>query len=122
MTASRSDAIDSILAERGRTHGDYRDHAAVTQAIKDIYRGHKGWERLTACQRETLDMLAHKIGRILAGDPSHQDHWDDIAGYARLVSKEIAGPDQATRASLGVFHRLAEAKAALEAEVGVNAR
>lgn len=90
MTASRSDAIDSILAERGRTHGDYRDHAAVTQAIKDIYRGHQGWARLTACQRETLDMHAHKVGRILAGDPSHQDHWDDIAGYARLVSQEIA--------------------------------
>ena len=34
-------------------------------------------------------MIAHKIGRILAGDPNHIDHWLDIAGYATLVAKEL---------------------------------
>jgi hypothetical protein len=36
-----------------------------------------------------LEMIAHKIGRVLAGDPNHADHWDDIAGYARLVARRV---------------------------------
>lgn len=38
---------------------------------------------------EALDMICHKIARILAGDPNEPDHWHDIAGYATLVEKEI---------------------------------
>jgi hypothetical protein len=48
-----------------------------------------GWSRLDHSQAEALDMIAHKIGRILAGDPNHADHWDDIAGYARLVARRV---------------------------------
>jgi hypothetical protein len=38
-----------------------------------------------------LEMIAHKIARILSGDPNHRDHWEDIAGYAELVVREIDG-------------------------------
>jgi hypothetical protein len=31
-------------------------------------------------------MILNKVSRILAGDPGHVDHWDDIAGYATLVA------------------------------------
>jgi hypothetical protein len=31
-------------------------------------------------------MIALKLSRILSGKPDEQDHWDDIAGYARLAS------------------------------------
>jgi hypothetical protein len=86
---------DALLAERGKTHGDYTDHAAITQATKDLWRNHPGWARLNACQRETLEMNAHKVGRILAGDPNIPDHWDDIAGYSRLVSQRL--PEQPQR-------------------------
>ena len=34
-------------------------------------------------------MIAHKIGRILAGNPDFKDHWDDIAGYAVLISQRV---------------------------------
>jgi len=81
--------IDTLLAERGQTHGDYADHASVTQQVKDTFRCHAGWLRLNDMQRETMDMIAHKAGRILAGNPNHADHWDDIAGYARLVSQRL---------------------------------
>ena len=81
--------IDALLAERGNTHGDYVEHAAITQQLKDIMRSTPGWARLSDIMRETLEMHAHKIGRILAGKPDHPDHWDDIAGYARLVSTRI---------------------------------
>lgn len=80
---------DQLLAQRGQTHGDFADHAAVTCAIKDAIHSLGNADRLSLVQREALDMIAHKIGRIVAGDPNHQDHWDDIAGYARLVSQRL---------------------------------
>jgi hypothetical protein len=46
---------------------------------------------LNPSQREALDMIQHKIGRILAGNPNHHDHWHDIAGYATLVANELEG-------------------------------
>jgi hypothetical protein len=33
-------------------------------------------------------MIAHKIGRIIAGDPDFRDHWDDLAGYATLIAQK----------------------------------
>ena len=47
------------------------------------------WPDLSPSQAESLDMIAHKIGRILAGDPFVKDHWADIAGYAELVAREL---------------------------------
>jgi len=34
-----------------------------------------------------LHMIYVKIARILSGQASHRDHWDDIAGYAKLGSE-----------------------------------
>lgn len=38
---------------------------------------------------EALFMIAHKIGRIVNGDPWHVDSWIDIAGYAKLVADRL---------------------------------
>ena len=81
--------IEKILAERGKTHGDFRIHAAITDAIKFRMHSSSKWSYLSPTQREALDMTAHKIGRILAGDPNLKDHWDDIAGYTTLISREL---------------------------------
>jgi len=81
--------IEKILAERGKTHGDFSIHAAITDAIKYHMHNSSKWSYLSPTQREALDMTAHKIGRILAGDPDHKDHWDDIAGYTTLVAREL---------------------------------
>ena len=84
--------IAAILAERGKTHGEYSEHARITQNIKGIMLdtgGVSNWQRLNAIQRESLEMIAHKIGRILAGDPNVRDHWVDIAGYAQLVADRV---------------------------------
>jgi len=40
---------------------------------------------MSASHREALEMIAHKIGRILNGDPNYADSWHDIAGYAKLA-------------------------------------
>lgn len=87
--------IADILADRGKTHGDYNFQAQTAQAIKAIIRGHSSWGELSLVQRESLDMIAHKISRICLGDPDHIDHWDDIAGYARLVSIDIERSNKA---------------------------
>lgn len=72
-----------LLAERAKTHGDFGDVAYVAQGIRAALQ-YQGRVRLSDRQREALDMIASKLARIVCGDPCHADHWDDIAGYARL--------------------------------------
>lgn len=85
--------IDQILAEREKTHGTFEMHAKITQELKAVMYGAAKFggnaRMLSPTQVEALDMIAHKIGRILAGDPNHTDHWLDISGYATLVAKEL---------------------------------
>lgn len=83
------DATTELLAERGQTHGDFSLHAQITQEIKQTMSEQRNWKDLSQVQKEALEMIAHKIGRILAGNPDHKDHWDDIAGYARLVTERL---------------------------------
>jgi hypothetical protein len=80
---------DELLNERRKTHGSFHVHARVTQSIKNVMSVEEGYDRLSQTQIESLHMIAHKIGRILAGNPNHKDHWDDIAGYAKLISREL---------------------------------
>lgn len=79
--------IQTLLEERGRTHGLFSDHAGATQALKDVMAVQRNWSDLSPSHREALDMIVHKIGRVLAGDPNFRDHWDDIAGYATLAAE-----------------------------------
>lgn len=75
------------LAERKKTHGDFNDHARITQALKAAVSMDRA--RLLPIHNEAIDMILHKIGRICAGDPNVHDHWDDIAGYAKITSERI---------------------------------
>ena len=84
--------IDKVLEERGSRYGDFDQHAAITQAIKRVMRESPNWSRLAPDQVEALEMVAHKIGRILNGDPDYADSWVDIAGYAKLVSRRLENP------------------------------
>lgn len=82
---------NAILEERGSRYGPFAGHAAITQELKDTMAGTEGWSRLSHAQRESLEMIAHKIGRILNGDPNYDDSWVDIAGYAQLIVNELRG-------------------------------
>jgi hypothetical protein len=81
---------DSLLNEREKTHGPYDVKAGIIQDLKRVMQSAPGWYRLSPSQRESLDMIQHKIGRILSGNPNHPDHWEDIQGYARLISKALS--------------------------------
>lgn len=84
----------ALTQERGKSHGRFIDHAQYTQALKRVMykaeaeRTQRGQIALSPMQREALEMIFHKVGRILAGQADFQDHWDDIAGYAHLPGKE----------------------------------
>lgn len=81
--------VNEILTEREKTHGIYKNHADIAQRLKFTMRKTPGWQVLTDSQAEALEMIAHKIARILNGNPNINDHWDDIAGYATLASKTV---------------------------------
>lgn len=81
-------SVEKILAERETTHGDFSKTAEISQDFKRVLVKH-GEGKLTNVQAESLGVICHKIARILNGNPNHKDHWDDIAGYATLASKEI---------------------------------
>jgi hypothetical protein len=83
--------IDEVLTERGKRYGLFKDHANVTQQLKNVIFGFNPSLRLEADQKEALEMIAHKIGRIINGDPDYADSWVDIAGYAKLVADRLEG-------------------------------
>ena len=83
--------IASTLAERGNRYGPFEGHAEITQTLKAVISNRlaaldKG---LMPDQAEALDMICHKIGRIINGDPDYADSWIDIAGYAKLVADRL---------------------------------
>lgn len=89
--------IEGILQERGVKYGPFSGHARVTQSLKETMHEALGrneeFQKAEYADRvvvfEAIDMITHKLGRIANGDPFYDDSWDDIAGYAKLVSKYI---------------------------------
>lgn len=82
--------IDTTLAERGNRYGFFAEHARITQAIKAAMADSPNWAKLADDQKEALEMIAHKAGRILNGDPDYHDSWHDIVGYTKLVADRLA--------------------------------
>lgn len=124
---SEDKSVEQILAEREQTHGDFTIHAVVTQRIKHaiedgVYEAHAAIqsggralfsnnEKINAIISEAVDMIAHKLGRIAAGDPLEPDHFNDIAGYAKLVPSRIAAVQEET---VGMIRNEIEAQASKE--------
>jgi hypothetical protein len=85
--------ITEILDERGKRYGKFKNHANISQRLKyvvaDALSNRKGV--VEDDQREALDMICHKIARIVNGDPDYADSWVDIAGYAQLVADRLQG-------------------------------
>lgn len=81
--------IAATLEQRGKNYGNFETQARIVQALKCA-----AYENATVTieshHNEALDMIFHKIARILNGDPNYADSWHDIAGYATLVEQIIA--------------------------------
>ncbi len=82
--------IHQVLSERGKRYGEFSKHANYAQGLKRVMETAPKWaDELLDSQREALEMIAHKIGRILNGDTNYKDSWVDIAGYATLVADKL---------------------------------
>jgi len=90
-TMAPVEGIDKVLDERGSRYGSFLKHAIITQRLKAVMTDTPNWIALNDDMVESLEMIAHKIGRILNGDPSYADSWVDIAGYAKLVADRLEG-------------------------------
>lgn len=78
--------IQQTIAERGKQYGSFDDVATMSQQLKAILQNTN--TQLSAVQQEAVEMICVKLARICAGvDPSYQDNWHDIAGYAMLGGK-----------------------------------
>ena len=85
--------VDKTLDARAEMYGKFKDGAALMQAIKRELAAHASRHNKTFAddQWEALEMIVHKIGRIVNGDPDVTDHWVDIAGYATLIAERLEG-------------------------------
>jgi hypothetical protein len=85
--------VDTILDSRATDYGTFRDNSRLAQALKRAMAEHAEDQGKTFAddQWEALEMIASKMSRIVNGDPNKADSWDDIAGYAKLVSDRIRG-------------------------------
>jgi hypothetical protein len=89
-------SVDATLDTRAESYGKFKDGAALMQAIKRSMAEHAARHNKAFAddQWEALEMIVHKIGRIVNGNPDVVDHWVDIAGYATLVADRLQGRER----------------------------
>ena len=87
------DQVDETLDARAVEYGKFIEGAEVMQMLKRVVLNalNNRDKTLAHDQAEALDMIIHKIGRIINGNPDVVDHWLDIAGYAQLVADRLNG-------------------------------
>lgn len=90
---TKVDSITAVLTQRGSRYGSFVGHAKVTQDFKRLLKKHLDDRNkvLADDQQEALDMVFHKIGRIVNGDADYDDSWVDVAGYSKLVADRLQG-------------------------------
>lgn len=81
--------ITTTLAERAGRYGAFAEHARIAQNLKRAMGDSPNWSKLTPDKREALEMVQHKIARILNGDPEYHDSWHDMIGYTKLVADTL---------------------------------
>lgn len=86
--------VENTLHDRGKTYGKFSGQAEISQSLKSIMRSTRNWESLKPNQKEALEMIQHKVARILNGDPDYADSWHDIGGYSSLIDKFLSGDDK----------------------------
>ena len=84
--------IEETIKDRHDKYGSYSDWARITSELKRVLADNVASKDFNHIHAESLDMILSKIARIITGDPNLIDNWHDIAGYARLVEKEIKAP------------------------------
>lgn len=87
-TSAKLPTLEDILTQRGKIHGKYIDNATRTCDLIDAL-GPK-YHTLPKHVRFGIYMICGKLARIVSGDPTFDDHWNDIAGYATKTLETFA--------------------------------
>lgn len=82
-------SAEEVIKERQSTHGEFHECAEVSQDIMRALRKGRRFKDLSDAQVEALQMVAHKMHRIVCGNPDHDDHWLDGAGYFTLGLQDV---------------------------------
>ena len=77
--------IKDTLSTREGQYGKYEIVSQISQDIKKTMRQSPNYYIMPDYARESLDMIANKMARLLNGDFMLNDSWHDIGGYAALV-------------------------------------
>ena len=85
--------VDETLDNRAQDYGKFKDGAELMQGIKRLLadRALRHNKTFADDQWEALEMIVHKMARIVNGNPDKVDHWVDIAGYAKLIADRLQG-------------------------------
>lgn len=81
--------IQDVLVERGNNYGNFHKGATIVQNLKLIAHHSELWPELAPDMKEAIEMIFHKIARIINGNHSYEDSWRDCAGYATLVADRL---------------------------------
>jgi hypothetical protein len=81
--------VKALLDEREARYGEYEGMASIAQQMKTAMHMAPKWDFLAFDQKESLEMIVHKIARILNGDADYLDNWTDLSGYSQLVANRL---------------------------------
>ena len=86
--------IETILAERGASYGEYADGTDIAMCLFGIVQNCVKYDEMTNPEQYAMFMFCAKMARLLNGDPHHVDSWNDIAGYATCVVNTLTGDEK----------------------------
>lgn len=87
-------SVDAVLNERGDRYGTFESNAKTCQLLKNVLHAQDGWYRLSYVQREAVEMIMHKISRLVNGDGTYLDTVVDISGYNQLMLDHMRGKNE----------------------------
>ena len=99
--------MDKMIRQKEAAYGGMHRQGELSQELKGVLHDHEGWHKLTGGQQEALDMVMHKVSRIVCGDNLYIDSWRDIAGYAQVIVDALETTVGASDASV---HRVVRTK------------
>lgn len=83
-------SIEKILINRALQYGSFTRMSLYSQELKNIVRKHPEWNNLRPFEKEAIEMILHKIVRLVngGGGSKHMDTVQDIQGYAKLIESK----------------------------------
>jgi len=85
MNDKKPDTTQELLEVREGTHGSFKVNARVYRLFCNVVQ--QEGAKLNTEQGLAMDMIFVKLARIVSGNANTKDHWEDIAGYAKLGSE-----------------------------------